>query len=94
MLKVSKVKNMPLKGFLTAPEAAEEFNILKPRLLKLLNRGDIKGRKVGWIWFVRRRVMQDYVDQLKAEEAAKTGKLGTQISEIEGVAEKLEKTTG
>lgn len=50
-----------MEGHLTVKDAAECLNIRTGALLKRIQRGSVKGQKVGWIWLIS----QEEVDRIR-----------------------------
>lgn len=44
---------------LTLSEVAERLNVAKPTVMRAVQKGTIKARKLGWQWFVNEKDIPD-----------------------------------
>ncbi|OXE37526.1 MAG: hypothetical protein CGW95_01020 [Phenylobacterium zucineum] len=51
-----------MDGFLTIKDAAQRLSMKEGALLRRVQRGSIKGQKIGWIWLVHENEVKRVIE--------------------------------
>jgi excisionase family DNA binding protein len=64
---ISPIEEMPnLADYMTTQEAAEKLGYHVVHVRRMLREGDLKGQKVGYMWFVHKPSVEEYIKKLLA----------------------------
>jgi excisionase family DNA binding protein len=56
--------DMPdLTDYMTTQEAAEQLGYHVEHVRRMLREGDLKGKKVGYMWFIHKPSVDEYLDK-------------------------------